>query len=75
MQATSYMWIVCVCMCCSKIPKKSHAADLPFDLKVDDDDDIKQCSITYVVLNERLNLPTVDKNVNIMTGNWFISFV
>lgn len=54
-------------MCCSKIPKESRVADLPFDLKVDDD--IKQCSITYVVLNKQLNLPTFDKNVNIMTGN------
>lgn len=46
-------------MCCCRIPEKSHVADLPIDLQVDDDDDdIKQCCITYVVLNEQLYLPT-----------------
>jgi len=40
---------VFVCMCCCRIPGKSHVADLPIDLKVNDDDDIKQSSITYLV--------------------------
>lgn len=45
-------------MCCYRIPEKSHVADLPIDLKLNYDDDIKQCSVTYVVLNEQVYLPT-----------------
>lgn len=60
MRATSYMWIVCLCVCVALgfLKKISCVADLPFDLKVDDGDNIKQCSITYVVLNEQLYLTT-----------------
>lgn len=51
------MICVFVCMCCCRISEKS-VADLPIDLKVDDDDDdINQCSITSVVLNEQVYLP------------------
>lgn len=48
-----------VCMCCCRIPEKPHVADLPNGFKVNDDDDnVKQCSIINVVLNEQLGLPT-----------------
>lgn len=49
-------------MCCCRIPEKSPVADLPIDLKVDDDDDdgINQCSITSVVLNEQVYLPNLN---------------
>lgn len=50
-------------MCCCRIPEKSPVADLPIDLKVDDDDDddINQCSITsVVVLNEQVYLPNLN---------------
>lgn len=51
------MICVFVCMFCCRIPEKSPVADLPIDLKGDDDDDINQCSVTSVVLNEQVYLP------------------
>lgn len=53
------MICVFVCMWCCRIPEKTPVADLPnlpIGLKVDDDGDIKQCSITSVVLNEQVYL-------------------